>query len=116
MGSSPTGSIERIFLSNLMLFMLLLFSFFLRETLSPTLLLQSKSVRHGADLLSHAILYWIEFRVFCFALSRIGIIYKNKKKKLQDAASIIIFLTRKLSNVIFGPRGGENVILNININ
>lgn len=61
--------------------MLLLFSFFLRETLSPTLLLQSKSVRHGADLLSHAILYWIEFRVFCFALSRIGIIYKNKKKE-----------------------------------
>nr|DAZ81442.1 MAG TPA: hypothetical protein [Caudoviricetes sp.] len=30
--------------------------------------MQSKSVRHGADLLSHAILYWIEFRILCFAL------------------------------------------------
>lgn len=54
----------------------------------PTLLLQSKSVRHGADLLSHAILYWIEFRIFCFALSHIRIINKDKKKILQDAASI----------------------------
>ena len=37
-------------------------------TFPSPLKLQSKSVRYGADLLSHAILYWIEFRILCFAL------------------------------------------------
>lgn len=59
------------------------FHFFWGRLRSPTLLLQSKSVRHGADLLSHAILYWIEFRVFCFALSHKRIINKDKKRNCR---------------------------------
>ena len=38
------------------------------STLRGAVHLQSKFTRCGTDLLSHVILYWIEFRLLCFAL------------------------------------------------